>query len=505
MVASFFGRQVEVSRAHVAFDHLLDRMERRCYRSSLQTLAFYWLRTVRARRLDRSEWKILSNLVSLLPERNSEWRELAGDLENWIRRIETSGDQSAHHEAPPSEPARPLLNRGTLAPYMARLLNEWLPMEVARLLVDEPDDTDLAEEGIPGLAIGRAIERLLVRERLSAGLLESLLQPGLFSPRFIYPADAEILRDVVLFLLGRTESPAPEILPAVLLCVAPDSSFAPDYAEAVASALLRESAGGEELHVPIGQAQAAQLLRGDRIRISSIVVTMDGRWWHGDRLLEGDQQHVIVYRPKGRLRIDYSEEHARLRVPWPEGRLRWSGAVDFGNTFELFGREWRVARWEQEAERTWLELEFRRALPITKIAPVAALSLRRSKPASVDMAWAALEKALSSAVAEKSVDAIEQLRHAELIPLGRAIFGLAEAVVWQRPRQEVAETRLRSIAFLESELVPSRGRVPWRILPEAVRARLLTARPYRALAESLGEVFEGYPTHEHGSSPSHAA
>ena len=105
-----------------------------------------------------------------------------------------------------------------LTAFIVRLLNEWLPAEVARLLIDESESAAIQDSGIPVQAIGSAIERLLVREHLSRGTLEMLLEPELLSPEYVYPADLEILRDVVLSMLGRTAAPIPSVMPATLLC-----------------------------------------------------------------------------------------------------------------------------------------------------------------------------------------------------------------------------------------------------------------------------------------------
>src|SRR5262249_49002999 len=153
---------------------------------------------------------------------------------------------------------------------ICRLLNEWLPREIARLLVDEPgmslETPSIEPADIPASVTARAIERLLVREHLSAATLEALLSPSLLSPRFAYPADVELLQDVVLFLLRRTEAPELPVLPAMLLRVAPDSPIAAGHAEAVERAFLAQGTNPDELYVPIAPEQAFQLLRQDRVR-----------------------------------------------------------------------------------------------------------------------------------------------------------------------------------------------------------------------------------------------
>src|SRR6185369_17820076 len=117
------------------------------------------------------------------------------------------------------EPLRPTPKSEQLEPYIRRLLNPWLVAEVACLLINQSESGVPQDGGIPVLAIATSLERLLLRDRLSPGTLEMLLQPDLVSPRDVYPADAEILTDVVLALLGRTWAPTPPVMPATLLGV----------------------------------------------------------------------------------------------------------------------------------------------------------------------------------------------------------------------------------------------------------------------------------------------
>jgi hypothetical protein len=204
--------------------------------------------------------------------------------------------------------------------------------------------------------------------------------------------------------------------------------------------------------------------------------------------------------------MDYSDDHARLRIPWPEARSVWDGPPVFSGPIEIFGRQWRIERWDQDAEQTWLHLVFVRAMPISKITPVAENGLRRSRPASVDIAWAALENALFASIRDKSPNAIERLRQPDLIPVGRAVLALIECIASHGLRKrELIETRLRSVAYLEAELAPSYGRVPWRILPERVRAKLLRGASGQDRARLLDEAFEGFPAMSSPSSPRHAA
>ncbi len=485
---------------------LMDRMRRRWYPETMPVLAWYWLKTVYGSGYERAEWQALDKSLEeirksgriMVPEAHQAIQDLRDS-------IQKGGFVSGRGTSPGPQlvqAARPSLNRETLLPYIARLLNEWLPLEVSYLLVGESSAAgDSQEEGIPCLARAQAVERLLRRGRLSASALELLLQDGIFPAKFVYPADLEILRDVALFLLGRTEGPRPGILPATLLWVAPDAPLPTDYHEAVARASFAEGPGGEELYVPLAPGQAREVLRQDQVRIGSVAVTVDGRWWHADALQTGEPD-VLVYRPVARLRIDDSHDHARLRIPWPETHFQWPGAVSFAQTTELFGRQWRIAQWDQDAEHTWLTLEFTRTLPLAGTGPMTDRGERRSRPASVDIAWTALENALAASVSLHSTEPIEQLRQHELIPLGRAVYALAEAII-QGPRTlENLDTRLRAIRYMGEEVSPDYGRVPWRVLPEKVRRVLLGKSFYATLAESLQHVFEGIPRHDLESSDS---
>ncbi len=501
----FSSRAAQTSRVRSDFDRLIKRMRQRLYPETMQTLGFYWLKTVYAQAYDRAEWEQLDRLLAQPATREVERQTLA-DVREWIRGegLLTKREPRKGAQARPSRegPAAGLkLDRETLRPYLARLLNEWLPIEVSRLLVDERDDTDFVD-GIPAVAIARALERLLIRQRLSPATLEEMLQPGLLSPRSVYPGDAEILRDVVLFLLGRTDAPPVDVMPAVLLSVAPGAHLPDDYEDAVNRAFLSQG-DHDELHVPIAPVEAMKILTSDQVRITSLIVTMDGRLWQAHRLKTGPQS-IVVYRPAGPLAIDYSNDHARVKLPWSEARFEWAGTVNFEAPMNFFGREWRIAQWEQDAESTWLHLEFVRTLPIPTEAPNGDPILHRARPASVEMAWTALGNALAAAVASKNLQPVEDLRQHELIPLGRALYALIETVVSRsRRNSENIEPKLRAAIFHNGKIAASHGPVPWRILPQQVRNLLLDERLHRAIGPQLDQLFEGLPEADH--EPSHAA
>ncbi len=470
-------------------------MRQRAYPETIPVLASYWLKTVYLAGHERAWWKELNGLLKQAlrqPLPNEPSREALAEIQTWIQQEILRGGKLPVGHPPRPESLRASVQPDRLAPYIGRLLNEWLSAEIAGLLVDEGELANSPDGGIPVLAIGNALERLLVRERLSPETLEAFLQPELFSPRYIYPADAGILADVVLALLHRTAAPSPPVMPATLLSVAAGASLPRDYRSAVARAVFVQTAGGEEIHVPIAAEQALEILH-DQVRIASTLVTMDGRWWESDSVQSGDG-HMVVYKPRERLRIDSSEDHARIRIPWPVTQLSWRGTVHFPDPFELFGREWRASRWETNGERTWLHLVFSRPLPPERIQPAVETCLHRSHPASVDMAWAALENALAAAIAQKSREPIEQMRRPEFIPLGRAVFGLAELVKNRRLlNRDSLATQLRAVCYHQAEISLVYGRVPWRILPDPVQAALLKRRPDAALLDLLMKTFDGLP------------
>ena len=125
-------------------------------------------------------------------------------------------------------------------------MNESLLAEAVRLLVNGSASSLAADNGIPAPVIGRALEGPMVRERLSPWALEILLQPELFSPHYVYPADAEILHDVILFLLRRKWASPSCVPPAELLCLAPDSLLPANYGEAINHAVAPASNRGGE-------------------------------------------------------------------------------------------------------------------------------------------------------------------------------------------------------------------------------------------------------------------
>jgi hypothetical protein len=483
-----------VKEPEAAVETLLLRMRRRLYPETLPVLASCWLRTICSGGHNRVWWQQLKDSMhrTLREERLEPFsHDVLLSTLNW-----TENNVLATGEPPAArrflEPPYRSLAPERLVTYIGRLLNEWLPAEVARMLTDEEESRQSPDDGIPALAIAKALDRLLLRERLSPETLEMFLAPELLSPRLVYPADVEILHDVVLALLGRDSAPALPILPAVLLGATGGSALPAEYDEALRHASYEHSEDRDELHVPIAEQDALRILSHDPVRIGSVVVTMDGRAWQPWRLQRGEQ-NLIVYASGDRLRIDCTADHAKLTVPWPEMPSSWPGAGPRPGPFELFGREWRESSWDMDGEATRLHLTFSRVLPIAEAPPRESVD-GRVHPAYVDMGWSELERALGEAAARRSRDPIEQMRRAELIPLGRALFGFAESVQsnWRWNSRQI-ETQLRAVLYHEASLVSAYGRVPWRIVPIPVQASLAKRRLKPGSMALLAEIFNDVP------------
>lgn len=482
------------------FRALLARMRQRQYAETIPVLASYWLKTVYASGYTRREWKALNDLLKhatggglvegpALPPASL---EALGEIQNWIGDTFLRNRRSMPAPTPRFlEPVRPGLHPEHLAPYIFRLLNEWVPMEVARMSPGE-SEFEVQSSGIPVLVFGNALERLLAREHLSRATLEMLAGPGEISLEHVYPADSEILRDIVLSLLGRTQAAMPNILPAAPLYEAPQSYLGADYREAVRNAFLVRRAWGEEVRVPVSPEQLQKILQQEQVRIGSVIVTMDGRWWETENL-QSAERFCIFFRPGGRLRIDYSGRHATLRVPWPV-KMRWSGGCHSDDRFKIFGREWRVTKYEVDSERTWLLLELFRKLPVSELIPGAHRGPWELRPASVDMAWTSVGSALANSLVQKSSEPIDRLRNSDLIPLGRALTRFAQTLMsWQPQSGKAIEAQLLRLRYLQGPVLPVYGGIPWRILPGRAQAKLLKVRRYPAVAELLSEVLEGMP------------
>ncbi|HEV2446061.1 MAG TPA: hypothetical protein VGS58_09070, partial [Candidatus Sulfopaludibacter sp.] len=423
-LARILGRSNRTPSGPAAdLNFLLDRIRRRQYRESVPVLASWWLRTVYFARHNRAWWDRLDAAMGNVlrnPPLDDTSIEAIRDIREWVRQAILPRHKAPDVQPLLAPPFRPDLTPGQAAPYLCRVLNEWLPGEVARLLTSEAEFAGANEAGMPALTVATALERLLVREHFSPATLQLFLQAGWLSPKYAYPAHVEIFRDIVLALLGRTAAPDPPVLPATPL--------AGGFADAVGRAFLVSSGDAEEFHVPLGAAEAREVLQHDPVRLGSVAVTMDGRWWESVRLQSGPET-VIAYRPGERLRIDFTSEHARLAVPWPDAKARWQGPVQVPSHIALFGREWRGRAWERSADRTWLHLEFSRALTLPEALDRDKPRPHRLRPASIEMGWSEVQQALAAGVP----DSIEQLHREDLIPLAHALDRLMDCLLRQWP------------------------------------------------------------------------
>lgn len=493
----FLGKQAgsDVLAARDDFDALLDRVRNRLYPENTSVLASYWLKTVYRAGHKRAWWQEMHQLLVAAPGSRvlPEFALVSlAEMETWIEQNVLRLAKLPEPPSAPEEPFRPALRAERLRFYIVRLLNQWLPVEVARVLLDPAETAIPPEDGIPPLAVGRALERLLVRERLPRETLEKLLDPELLTAESAYPAHVEIFRDVVLYLLGRTQSPPSPVLPAVLLGVAEGAALPPDYHEAVRRAFLVTNDGAEELRVPVAPPQALHILTADPVRIGSLIVTRDGRLWESENLQSGER-HFVIYRPAGRLRMDNSADHARLHLPWPAMPLRWGGAVQLPGGFELFGRQWSAASCELVGDRILLHLVSSQVLPVAEALPSSETGERRAHPAWVDMAWAELRDALDASASDRSIEHIEQLRRSDLVALGRAIFALTESLRARFPRRETVEIQLKAIRYHESEVSLHYGRMPWSVLPARLQISLRKQCSDAVLRDLCVQVFEEAP------------
>ena len=474
-----------------AVDTLLIRTRQRLYPETLPVLASCWLKTMCFSHHSRAWWlQFKASLDRTLRRETLDPLscEVLLNVRQWTERALLAGSEVLSTPHPIEPPYRPIPSDRLVA-YAGCMLNEWLPSQVASLLTDEEQSPG---PGIPVLAVAKAFYRLLVRERLSPETLEMLLAPELYSPKLAYPGDLEILRDVVLALLGRTSLPPLPIMPVVLLGCASGSALPAAFENSLKGSSLEQVEGREEIHVPITDADALQILTQDPVRIGSVLVTMDGRAWQPWTLQRG-AQNMIVYTPGERLRIDCTADHAKLNVPWPERPSSWHGPIPERGPFELFGRAWRMASWEINGESTLLHLTFSRVLPVAE-NPLAADVRGRLYPAFVDMGWSELERALTESVLRRSLAPVEQLRRSELIPLGRALYALAESVQgsWLLHSKQI-DTQLMAARYHAAGVALVYGRAPWRILPAAVSARLSKRRMSPASFELLADIFSELP------------
>ena len=492
-LARFFGRSDRTPSGPVAdLNALLDRIRKRLYRETVPVLASWWLKTVYSAGHNRVWWSELD--VEIAKALRNQFLDVTAveamtDIQTWVRQTVLPRQKAPPVQPLLARPFRPDMTADQAAPYLSRLLNEWLPGEVARLLNTEDEFGGSDEGGVSALAIAKALDRLLLRERFSPATLELLLEAESLSPKCAYPADIEIFRDIVLALLGRTTAPAPPVLPATVL--------AGGFADAVGRALLVSSENGEELHLPLDEAEALEVFKHDPARIGSIVVTMDGRWWQSTRLQSGPET-VIVYRPGERLRIDFTAEHVRLVLPWPAAETRWQGDVQLPDHVALFGRDWRGRAWERNADRTWLHLEFSGVLTLAEALDSENPRPRGLRPASMEMAWSEVEQALATGVS----DSIDQLHREDLVPLARSLERMVDCLLRSRPpSREDVERSVRSVRYMHGGIADVYGRIPWRVLPARARTALLKRRGEAALTDLFAETFDDAPPAARTSPP----
>ena len=461
-LAGIFTRSSRSSSApSVELNTLLERIRETLYGENVPVVASWWLKTVYFAGHNRAWWGELDLAIERVL-RNTSLDDTAGeairDIQTWVRRAVLPLHKTPEGRSLIAPPYRDLAP-DRAAQYLSRLLNAWLPAEVASVLTSESELTGSDEDGMPALAVAKALERLLVREHFSPATLELLLDAVGVSPKYVYPAHLEIFRNIILNLLNRTAAPSQPILPATHL--------GGGFADAVERALLV----GDELQVPIDPTQALELLKHDPVRIGSVIATMDGRWWQSTRLQSGPGS-VVVYRPGGRLRIDFAAEHARLAVPWPNSEGNWAGMVHLPDRIALFGREWRCRAWERSADQTSLSLEFAGVLAIPEDVDRDDSRPRRLRPASLEIAWSEVEQALATGVLES----IDQLRRTDLIPLAHALKRMADCLLrpWAPSRSDV-ERSLGSVRYLHAAVAAEYGRIPWRVLSVPARTALFKA------------------------------
>src|SRR5690348_13419935 len=132
--------------AQTEVEALLARMRQRVHPESIPVPASYWPTTVYAGGHNRWWWKYLSEELkrALREERLDERQRTAlTDIQTWIRGAGLLTGKTPESKPGPPQPFRPGLTPESITPYIVRLLNEWLPAEVAHMLADE------TEPGVP--------------------------------------------------------------------------------------------------------------------------------------------------------------------------------------------------------------------------------------------------------------------------------------------------------------------------------------------------------------------
>ena len=115
-------------------DALLTRMQQRLYPETIPVLASYWLKTVYAARHDRAWWKELNALLRQLLRKqllDGPSRQALTDIQSWVEETVLRSGKAPGAPIGKLEPLRATPKSEHLAPYVRRLLNQWLLAEVA--------------------------------------------------------------------------------------------------------------------------------------------------------------------------------------------------------------------------------------------------------------------------------------------------------------------------------------------------------------------------------------
>src|SRR5258708_4457235 len=132
----FFGH---VKEPDAAVDTLLLRVRQRWYPETLPVLASCWLKTICSSGHNRPWWVLLNeSLDRRLHDERLETlsRDVLLSVRSWTERAALNGAEVPSTQQQIEPPFRPIPPE-RLAPYIGRLLNEWLPAQVASLLIEE--------------------------------------------------------------------------------------------------------------------------------------------------------------------------------------------------------------------------------------------------------------------------------------------------------------------------------------------------------------------------------
>src|SRR5215831_6611663 len=115
---------------------LVERIEQRLYPESMPVLASWWLKTVYYAGHNRAWWDELDSSIKRFMARDA--RAATADpireIQEWARQAVLAQRKVPAAQPLLSPPFRPDLTPGEAASYLSRVLNEWLPAEVARVL-----------------------------------------------------------------------------------------------------------------------------------------------------------------------------------------------------------------------------------------------------------------------------------------------------------------------------------------------------------------------------------